>query len=100
MYQGSYCWGNLCVDTVGPRELVSDAVPVVVAPGATVTLELEVAPDDLTLVRWDDDDTTPVALDGGRRFPAPSEPGTYLYSAFARWDGQGDASYAFVFKVE
>src|SRR5690606_27187136 len=51
--QGSYCWTGegteVCIDTVGPAELVRETAPTPVSPGATLQLSYQLSPSEVSV---------------------------------------------------
>ena len=105
---GTYCWTKGCVDTVGPQELLEGKEPIQVTADQKITLQLQ---GDLKNTEFH------LALENGEEykevpleeytFLAPTEPGTYYYSAGVWWNdskkenvSKGDAFYAFVIEVK
>lgn len=97
---GSFCWGNRCVETGGPQELVQDVALARLQPGDSVDLHFSQEPDEVTVHQWTAGGPQAVPLSGARSFTAPAESGTHVFSVSARWDGRGDALYAFTVQVE
>lgn len=103
--QGSYCWETwlrgTCVDMISPSDMVSNVQPVVVAPGAEVSITFKQEPNKNTLGvnLWKEEAPVDVALTENKTFQVPQEKGVYIYSCFAYWD-QGSSSYVFVVEVK
>jgi len=111
MIEGTKCWGNGCVDMVGPVTL-----PEPVAIGSTVGIDLLFEggqPDEIRFAWVDVDGVTPkpgaggtVAwvvpvfdYEGGDAIATPGEAGDYVLTVFARWDGAGDVTFSTYFRV-
>ncbi|WP_413375691.1 hypothetical protein [Paenibacillus taichungensis] len=104
--QGSYCWGNMCVDYAGDMELLEGKVPVSVLVGENISINLgtDVPPDEFTLVEYVNGEARPISLREGS-FQFAQEKGTHYYGAFVRWSSPknsqvslGDTSFAFVIR--
>lgn len=105
---GTYCWGNTCVDTVGPIEILEGKDPIKIKPGETISVEMnyEPKPNEFHVLQMSDGMETEVTLQDNH-FTAPTEQGIYYYSYGAWWMDEkeenvsnGDAFYAFVLEVE
>ncbi len=105
---GTYCWTKGCVDTVGPQELLKGKDPIQVKPGEEIILQLQGKLKNtefhLTLENSGEYKEVPLKK---YTFRAPSEPGTYYYSAGVWWNdpkeenvSKGDAFYAFVIETK
>jgi hypothetical protein len=108
---GTYCWDGFCCDLAGP---VTNVDPIPMAPGASFELQFAHGdPDEVQLtwfaapesvpqpqngfLAWSINPTTGEQLDG---FEAVPEPGVYILSVFALWEGVGDVSYGWYVEVE
>ena len=105
---GTYCWTKGCVDTVGPQELLEGKDPIQVTVGEKITLQLQgdLKNTELHLALVNGEESKEVSLEA-YTFLAPTEPGTYYYSAGVWWNdpkaenvSKGDAFYAFVIEVK
>lgn len=104
---GTYCWGNTCVDTVGPVEMLEDEEPIRVKPGEIISLTMnyEPKPNEFYVVQVSEGGEK-VSLVQDDRFTAPSEKGIYYYYFSVGWIDEeeehlshGDAFYAFALEV-
>ncbi|MCK9518681.1 MAG: hypothetical protein M0R74_06615 [Dehalococcoidia bacterium] len=110
---GTRCWGNLCVDYVGP---VSNLEPFVVERAQGFTVTFEAGPPTEMYVGWVDLAGVEPGITGGRAVWMGSgpviegageadvasidlPPGRYLYTVFAPYAGRGDLSYAVYLEV-
>lgn len=111
---GSYCWegitnkASICVDTIGPKDLVKDKKPLQVKASEKVVFKMSdiSKPDSAQLIQINRDEQKEVELIKDY-FIAPKEVGTYLYSYQLWWMdsevkdiSRGDASYAFAINVQ
>ena len=106
---GSYCWKKMCVDTVGPPELLEGKDPIKVKPGEKITIVMNYnpKPNEVYLGQMiNDNDSTEVNMENNR-FTAPTEKGIYYYTYSVWWKDKkeknlshGDAYYAFVIEVD
>lgn len=105
---GTYCWGNTCVDTVGPFEILEGKEPIKIKPGETiyVVMDYEPKPNEFHVLQMNDSVETEVTVQDNH-FTAPTEQGIYYYSYGAWWMDEkeenvsnGDAFYAFMLEVE
>ena len=104
---GTYCWTKGCVDTVGPQDLLEGKEPVQVTAGEKITLQLQgdLKNTEFHLALENGEDYKEVPLEA-YTFLAPTEPGTYYYSAGVWWNtkeenvSKGDAFYVFVIEVQ
>lgn len=105
---GTYCWTKGCVDRVGPQELLEGKDPIQVTVGEKITLQLQGDLKNtefhLEIVNREDYKEVPI---NKYAFLAPTEPGTYYYSAGVWWKNpkeenvsKGDAFYVFVIEVK
>ncbi|WP_440602474.1 hypothetical protein [Bacillus sp. GB_SG_008] len=101
VYQGSYCWGTKCVDTIGPEQIAAKHTPAVVRKGSEAVFSVKSKRKqksiDVTMLR--NGVAVPVVLNKNNTIPLPSEPGTYVYHIGVFWE-QGDAGYIFQVKLE
>lgn len=103
---GAYCWGNTCVDTAGPVELLEDKAPIDVQAGEEITIDIKykIETDEVHLMQIQGDEEVERTVTN-HQFPAPEEEGIYYYSYGVWWmdDDEayslGDAFYAFALKV-
>ena len=107
---GTRCWAGACIDYTGP---VTNADPLELSPGEAFNIEFEEAtPAEFVLSLYPAPTTTPTPENGTLSWSidpststttdavAPAEPGRYIISAFARWDGKGDISYGWYVEVK
>jgi hypothetical protein len=105
---GSYCWKNMCADTVGPHKLLEGKDPIKVKPDEKITIMMNFnpQPNEIYLGKMDNEnDDTEVKLENNR-FIAPTNKGIYYYIYSVSWMDEkeanvshGDAYYAFVIEV-
>lgn len=92
---GTYGWSTrghgIQSDAPVPDEFVSDAVPVSVPPGSTLSIHYEHTPRDLFACLWLQHKPTRVAITKGI-LQLPTAPGVYVYSLEATWK-EGHASH-------
>jgi len=105
---GTYCWGNTCVDTVGPLEILDGKEPIHVMPGETVSfiMNYDPKPNEVHVVQMDKSKKTEVVVTDNR-FTAPMKKGIYYYAYSVWWTDEkddnlshGDAFYAFSLEVD
>lgn len=105
---GTYCWGNGCVDTVGPVELLEGKEPIKVEPGATINfiMDYNPKPNSFHLLQINEGLENEIGIENDS-FTAPTIKGVYYYSYGAWWmDVQkenvsnGDAFYSFSLEIE
>ncbi|MED4531798.1 hypothetical protein [Metabacillus fastidiosus] len=109
---GSYCWTGwregVCVDTVGPVEILEDENPVQVKPGEKVILEMdyELKPNESHVTQINGNKETDILLENNH-FLAPMEKGIYYYAYSVNWMDEketdvskGDAFYVFSLEVK
>ncbi len=110
---GTRCWGNGCVDMIGP---LTAPTPVVLHAGEPLTASFDAGQPTTAQFTWSASPRKqnsavaglvawyPPELAGGLRAPtplrAPDTPGDYLLTVFATWQGKGDISYAWYVRVE
>lgn len=104
--QGSYCWEGImsaeCMDKISPAELIgsNNIKPVVVSPGAELTIDYEQKPKENTLyvsIWLNNEQTKEVQLHNNKLF-VPTEKGIYIYGVSASWE-KGSSSNVFVIEV-
>ncbi len=104
---GTYCWGNMCVDTVGPVEMLEDEEPIRVKPGEIISLTMnyEPKPNEFYVVQMSKSGEKEITVQDNY-FIAPTEKGIYYYYYAVRWMDKevenlshGDAFYAFALEV-
>jgi len=108
---GTYCWSgpnhNLCVDAVGPAELLKNEKPVLVRPGEKIrfVLDYEPLPNKFHVEQISGGNHTEVAVKENA-IQAPVQKGIYYYSYGVWWMDEkkenvshGDAFYCFVLEV-
>ncbi len=116
--KGTRCWNGPgpsgCVDYMSP---VTNAQPLVVSPGETLTVAFTIRdPDQLKAawmpappgaaapaadqVAWALPEPPPALSASEQALKAPEAPGRYLLFVFALWSGQGDVSYGFYVEVK
>ncbi|QUW20277.1 hypothetical protein JSQ81_10335 [Sporosarcina sp. Marseille-Q4063] len=105
---GSYCWKNMCADTVGPHKLLEGKDPIKVNRGEKITIVMNYnpQPNEIYLGKMDNEnDDTEVKMENNR-FTAPTEEGIYYYIYSVFWMDEkeanvshGDAYYAFSIEV-
>ncbi|WP_172370611.1 hypothetical protein [Sporosarcina jiandibaonis] len=105
---GSYCWKNMCADTVGPHKLLEGKEPIKVSPGEEITIEMDYnpQPNEIYVGQMENkNDSTEVKIENNR-FIAPMEKGVYYYIYSVMWMDEkeanvshADAYYAFVIEV-
>ena len=112
---GTRCWGDSCVDMVGP---VTNIDPIALDANGSFTIELDQGTaDELSVTMYDVDGATPAVLAGELAWPLdpgtaapvggasgspntiPAEPGLYVLSVFANWQGKGDVTYGWYIEV-
>ncbi|MGD9935601.1 MAG: hypothetical protein AB7T37_18035 [Dehalococcoidia bacterium] len=107
---GTRCWDRVCIDFVGP---VTPELPLVVDAARPFTLSFAAGdPDEVALSWYAALVPMPVAANGQRSWSIdprsasratalvmPAEPGQYIFSVFARWDGLGDVTYSWLIDV-
>jgi hypothetical protein len=106
---GSYCWKSMCVDTVGPPELLEGKDPVKVRAGEEIVIVMDYnpKPNEISVEQIiNDNDSTEVKIKKNR-FAAPTEKGVYYYTYSVWWKDEkeknvshGDAFYAFAIEVK
>ena len=106
--QGTYCWGNKCVDMIGPEEIMEGKETIKVAPNEEIKLLMKYKPAQIEahLSHFKDGIQKEIPMKD-YKFNAPSEPGIYYYSASFWWmvpnkpnTSEGDSSYVFAIEVE
>lgn len=105
---GSYCWKNMCVDTIGPPELLEGKDPTKVNPGEKITIVMDYnpKPNEVHMEQMvNDNDSKEVKMDNNQ-FAAPTEKGVYYYTYSVWWNDEkeknvshGDAFYSFAIEV-
>ncbi|WP_203247932.1 hypothetical protein [Sporosarcina beigongshangi] len=104
---GTYCWGNTCVDKVGPIEMLEGKESIRVKPGEIISLMMNdgLQPSDFSIVQISEGGEQ-ISIVQDNQFNAPDEKGVYYYYYAARWmDEQeenvsyGDAYYVFALEV-
>jgi hypothetical protein len=107
---GSYCWKSMCVDTVGPPELLEGIDPIKVIPGEKIVIVMDYNPKPNEIYMYqmvnDEDSMETEVKMKNNRFAAPKEKGVYYYTYSVWWKDKeeknvshGDAFYAFVIEV-
>lgn len=106
--QGTYCWGNRCVDMISPEEIMAGKGTIKVVPNEEIKLLMNYKPNQIEahLSNFKDGVQTDVPMKD-LRFHAPSEPGVYYYAASFWWmdlnqpnTSEGDSSYVFAIEVQ
>ncbi|MGD2196961.1 hypothetical protein [Lysinibacillus fusiformis] len=105
--QGSYCWGGLfnvqCVDKISPPNIIKHEKlkPVVVSPGAELTIEFNRKPlkNTLSATIWFNKNEMENVQFNDNVLIVPKEKGVYIYSVSAHWKN-GSSSYVFVIEVK
>jgi hypothetical protein len=114
---GSFCWPRTlggtgvvtCQDAAGP---VTNVNPVPVVAGSGLAFSFEAGAPASTSVSWQRVSGAAPAASRGRLLwldglggevatgtQAPAAAGFYVVTAFARWDGKGDAAYGWYVEV-
>lgn len=109
---GTRCWGNMCIDYVGP---ITSPQPTGVPAGQPLTVDYDAGVPTEVTYTWHSPTGMPQATNTGAvswSFPtaaggtpatspltAPTAPGKYILNAFAQWSGRGDISYAWYIEV-
>ena len=111
---GSYCWegiknkASLCVDTIGPNDLVKDKKPLQVKASEKVVFKVGGTPksDSAQLIQISNGEHKEASLIKDY-FIAPTQAGNYLYSYQLWWMdpeatdiSRGDVSYVFAIDVQ
>lgn len=102
---GTYCWNEVCVDTAGPIDMLTDSDMIKVIPGEDIQFVMDFEPPpttiELTEFRGNEGEVN-VGLQN-LHFTAPTQKGIYYYSYWLRWQKDnisiGDAYYAFALEV-
>ncbi|MED3551322.1 hypothetical protein [Cytobacillus praedii] len=106
---GTYCWGDTCIDTAGPVELLDGKAPVKVKPGEKINfvMDYEPLPNSVYLLQINEEKKEQEVLVEDHEFTAPAHKGLYYYSYGVWWMDEkqenvsnGDAFYAFALEVE
>ncbi|KOP71186.1 hypothetical protein AMS60_24385 [Bacillus sp. FJAT-21945] len=106
---GTYCWGNSCIDTAGPVEMLEGKAPVKVKPGEKINLvmDYEPKPNSIHLLQINEEKEEVEILVKDHEFTAPAQKGIYYFSYGVWWMDEkqenvsnGDAFYAFALEVE
>ncbi|MED3573949.1 hypothetical protein ACTHO0_18440 [Cytobacillus praedii] len=106
---GTYCWGDTCIDTAGPVELLDGKAPVKVKPGEKINfvMDYEPLPNSVYLLQINEEKKEQEVLVEDHEFTAPAQKGLYYYSYGVWWMDEkqenvsnGDAFYAFALEVE
>ena len=106
-YQGSYCWTDpgagvgLCVDKIAPEFDTTFQLPA----GEPLRLQLDAPlPDSvsLSLETPSGEQLLPETVEGAESIAwlPPAQPGPYILSVFAQWDGLGDVLYMFSIELK
>ncbi|WP_225986053.1 hypothetical protein [Psychrobacillus glaciei] len=109
---GTYCWNNenngVCVDTVGPIELLKGTEPIHVKSGDQIkfVMNYEPKPNEFSVTQMNNSEQIEISIKDNQ-ITAPTEKGTYYYSYSVWWMddhlenvSNGDAFYAFVIQVK
>lgn len=109
---GSYCWKangqGICVDVVGPVELLKEIEPILVKAGESISFIIndEPMPNKLHALQYSEGVETEVSIIDNR-LTAPFPKGVYYYTIGAWWMDEkvenvahGSAYYSFVIEVE
>jgi hypothetical protein len=109
---GTYCWQTkgkgICVDTVGPVELLEGKKPGQVEPEEKITFVMDYhpKPNQFHVQQNGNGKETEVVVNQNQ-FNAPAQKGVYYYSYGVWWKDEkvehlshGDAFYAFVLEVK
>jgi len=106
---GTYCWGNTCVDTAGPVEMLEGKVPIKVNPGEKIKflMDYEPLPNSVYFLQINGGKKKLGGLVEDHEFIAPAQKGLYYYSYGVWWMDEkqenvsnGDAFYVFALEVE
>lgn len=104
---GTYCWGNTCVDTAGPIDLLEGKEPIKVKQGEIISLVMDYnpKPNEFYLGQISENKETEVVMKDNQ-FSAPTQKGVYYYSYGVWWMddkaknvSNGDSFYAFAIEV-
>ena len=106
--QGTYCWGNKCVDMISPEEIMEGNGTIKVAPNKEIKLIMKYKTDQIEAHLSQIKDGVPNDVPmKDYKFNAPSEPGVYYFVASFWWmvpnkpnTSNGDSSYVFAIEVE
>jgi hypothetical protein len=106
---GTHCWSGFCRDYTGP---ITSPLLSQVAPGEAFTLSFQQGTPTEVVISWYKAPAPPPPAHGvlawsldprtatrAERAEAPAEPGLYVLSVFARWDGKGDVTYGWYIEV-
>ncbi|MGM7701893.1 hypothetical protein ACSVDE_09180 [Pseudalkalibacillus sp. Hm43] len=110
---GTYCWKGkgkgICVDTVGPKEILKGKEPIPVKQGEEINLVInfEPKPNEFHVLQINENDEEIEVSVKNNSFNVPLQRGVYYYSYGVWWMDEkvehlshGDAFYNFVIKVE
>ncbi|UQW96039.1 hypothetical protein M2M59_08390 [Rummeliibacillus sp. G93] len=107
--QGSYCWTNMCVDKVGPPELLQNKKPIRLTSKAIAQIKMDYKPQptEVHLSLMEGNEEKKIQLKGDGQFKTPTKKGVYYYVYSVWWDTDekgkqyhGDAAYVFSLEIE
>lgn len=105
VFQGSYCWGNKCVDMVSPEEITKNEKPFQAKPGDKIKLDFNFKnPTELGgVVYTKNSDYREISVKN-YIITVPGEEGVYCYSVSGFWqvgeEKNTGQSSSYIFKVE
>jgi hypothetical protein len=98
--QGSYCWGEICVDYTHPSKRLDFKEKIQIQKNSTITFKINhpTKPDQLHLTIFSQDQLVSYeAIEKHLRIQLSK--GTYFLSFKASWNILGDASNVFLIEV-
>lgn len=94
-------------DAASPNQIAEEINAISIAPDTEIKIEIDQNPE-ITLYQWEGSERGKAMNMSDNQFNSPSEPGNYVYEAFAEWDNlnnargwtSGEMSYTFVIEVK
>ena len=100
--QSSYCWGNKCVDYIGPEAQMKENAGYIVQPNERITIRMDYKQHkvtDMYVALAQNDRYIDIALIN-HQLNAPLEPGEYIYTVSYWWkDLKEGSSSSYAFKL-
>lgn len=94
-------------DAASPNQIAEEIDAISIAPDTVINVKIDQNPE-VTLYQWEGSERGNAMDISENMFHSPTEPGKYVYEAFAEWDNlnnthgwtSGEMSYTFVIEVK
>lgn len=98
---------SVTTDAASPNQIAEEIDAISIAPDTVINVKIDQNPE-VTLYQWEGSERGNAMDISENMFHSPTEPGKYVYEAFAEWDNlnnthgwtSGEMSYTFVIEVK